>query len=367
MNPICVRPRPGFVVAGTLWVFNRKEPAVGASGTDVERVAVIGDGQMGLVMADALAAAGRRVRLWGPFPDHVRDLASSRVTERLPGFEIPRSIDIRVDASEALEDAELVLCAIPCQFIRPVFEGLREDLQGSPILVSVAKGVEIGSLERPTEVLGSVFPGRSLPAVCLSGPTIASELARHQIATMVAAGDDRAATGAVQRAFSTSWLRIYTSDDVAGVELAGAVKNVIAIAAGILDGIEAGTNAKSALLARGLAEIVRFGVALGCRPETFFGIAGVGDLATTCFSPEGRNRSCGEAIGRGISLAHHLEETRCVVEGVATTEAIMTLVERHGVDAPIMTAVNDVLFRDVSPRDAIHELLSREAGPEVVG
>jgi glycerol-3-phosphate dehydrogenase (NAD(P)+) len=338
-----------------------------AEATGPRRTTVIGDGQMGLVMADALRAGGHQVRLWGPFEEHVNELALSRCSDRLPGFQLSEDIEVLSDPTAALEGAELVLCAIPCQFIRPVFERLRESIHGRPVLVSVAKGVEIDSLQRPTEIFDSLFGEADLPTVCLSGPTIAGELARHQIAIMVAAGRDQAAVDLVQELFSTGWIRIYTSTDVIGVELAGAVKNVVAIAAGILDGIDAGMNAKSALLARGLAEIVRLGSAMGARPETFFGVAGVGDLATTCFSPEGRNRSCGEAIGRGIPLARYLEESRCVVEGVATTPAIMAMVERHEVEVPILSAVNDVLFKGVPPRDAIQGLLSREAGAEIIG
>ena len=314
------------------------------------RMTVIGDGQMGLVMAEALACGDHQVRLWGPFPDHVEQLARTRLSDRLPGYRLGESIEVCTDARHALEGADLVVCASPCQFVRSVFMKLKDQLDGSPVLVSVAKGVEIESLERPTEILDSIFDGSGCSTVCLSGPTIASELARHQIAIMVAAGADPAATEFVQDAFSTRWLRIYTSSDVLGVEFAGAIKNVVAIAAGILDGLGAGMNAKSALLARGLAEIVRLGSAMGARPETFFGVAGVGDLATTCFSPEGRNRSCGEAIGRGVPLERYLEESMCVVEGVATTRAIMTLVERFEVEVPILSAVNDVLFEGVSAR-----------------
>jgi len=331
------------------------------------RVAVIGDGQMGLVMADALLASGHEVMLWGPFEESLAALEASRTSERLPGFTLDPGIRVESDAAIALDGVGMILCAIPCQFIRPVFEGLRGHIHGTPVIVSVSKGVEIETLERPTQIFGSVLEGRGLPAVCLSGPTIAGELARHQLATMLVASNDDTAALRVQSAFSTAWLRIYTTDDVLGVELAGAVKNVVAIAAGILDGIDAGMNAKSALLARGLAEIVRLGVAMGAKAETFFGVAGVGDLATTCFSPEGRNRSCGEAIGSGMPLETYLEESRCVVEGVATTRAIMKLVRRHDVDAPILSAVNDVLFGGVSPGEAIRGLLAREAGREIVG
>lgn len=332
-----------------------------------QSVAVIGDGQMGLVMADLLESNGHDVRVWGPFPDHVEELARTRRSPRLPGYQAPDSILISPNAESVLQGARLVICAIPCQFIRPVFSGLGEHLDAAPILVSVAKGIEVQSLLRPTEVLHSVLGVHGGPGVCLSGPTIATELVAHQIATMVTASEDSQAAGIVQKTFSTPWIRIYTHDDLVGVEFAGAVKNVVAIAAGILDGLGQGFNAKSALLARGLAEIVRLGEAINARRETFFGLSGVGDLATTCFSPDGRNRSCGEAIGAGMTLKEYLAGSQCVVEGVETTRAMVQLAKTHGVEVPIIDAVHSVLFEGVSPRVAIEDLLSRGAGSETIG
>lgn len=337
------------------------------SGIEKRRVTVVGDGQMGLVMADAINAGGHEVRVWGPFEDHVLDLKASRTSDRLPGFELPETVAVVPDAHHALAGADIVVCAIPCQFIRPVFKDLVASFETKPTVVSVAKGIENETLQRPTEIIQDVLGDRCGSTVCFSGPTIATELADHMIATMVAASSDPAASLLTQQVMSTRWLRVYTNEDLIGVEIAGAVKNVVAIAAGVLDGLGHGTNAKSALLARGLAEIVRFGVAMGAEPETFFGIAGVGDLATTCFSRDGRNRSCGEAIGKGMPLEDYLRESNCVVEGVATTKSIMQLVERLEVDVPIMMAVNSVLFEGVPPREAIQGLLAREAGREIVG
>jgi glycerol-3-phosphate dehydrogenase (NAD(P)+) len=184
---------------------------------------------------------------------------------------------------------------------------------------------------------------------------------------MVVASDDAALAERVQQLFGTSWLRIYTHHDLLGIELAGAVKNVIAIAAGICDGLHAGSNAKSALLARGLAEITRLGAAMGASPQTFFGIAGVGDLATTCFSPEGRNRSCGEALGKGMALDAYLASIPFVVEGVATTKGVMELARKYRVEMPIVSAVHAVLFEQVDPIDAIGLLMRREQKAERVG
>jgi glycerol-3-phosphate dehydrogenase (NAD(P)+) len=232
----------------------------------------------------------------------------------------------------------------------------------------VTKGIEDGTLLRPSEVIAQAVPspgGRAV--VVLSGPTIAAELAERKPATMVSACADAALAERVQRTFAMPWLRIYTNHDVVGVEVAGAAKNVVALAAGMVDGLGLGSNAKSALLARGLAEIVRLGTALGARPETFFGIAGVGDLATTCFSPEGRNRSCGEAIGRGEALEAYLARTDSVVEGVATSRALLALAGRHGVEMPIVRAVESILFHGTTPAEAIRALMGREAGAERVG
>src|SRR5690606_24848097 len=214
--------------------------------------------------------------------------------------------------------------------------------------------------------LHDALPISPRPLGCLSGPTIASELIRCLPATMVAASDHPRFAQRLQAAFTTSWMRVYTHTDLLGVELAGATKNVIAIAAGVIDGLQAGYNAKSALLARGLAEIARLGHAMGAAPETFYGIAGVGDLATTCFSPEGRNRSCGEALGRGMKLQEHLERSRSVVEGVATTRSVVDLARKYRVEMPITEAVHAVLFEGLDPLDGITRLMSRELKDERV-
>jgi glycerol-3-phosphate dehydrogenase (NAD(P)+) len=198
----------------------------------------------------------------------------------------------------------------------------------------------------------------------LSGPSIATELAQHKPATMVASSSDSTVAKSVQDLFDVPWLRIYSHDDPLGVELAGATKNVIALAAGMLDGLGIGVNAKSALLARGIAEIARLGAAMGAQVDTFFGVAGVGDLATTCFSPSGRNRSCGERLGRGESLDEVLASTTSVVEGVPTTKAVKRLAEEKGVEMPITAAVHAILFEGLSPTDAIRELMRREQKAE---
>lgn len=363
-----------------------KQGSVGRNpgGTDSAgrpKVAILGLGQMGLVCAGVLAGKaggtggaggagqGPEIVMWGHSVDEAGELTQTRKSDRLPGFELPESVRVTHKEGEALRKADLIVIAIPVQFIRSVFERVRRSVPDAAGLLSVAKGIENESLMTPTQIMLDVLeesPG-TRPVGVLSGPTIAGELARCLPATMIVASDDAGLADRVQALFSTSYLRVYTSEDVLGVELAGAVKNVVAIAAGGLDGLQAGYNAKSALLARGLAEITRLGVAMGASRETFFGLAGAGDLATTCFSPEGRNRSCGEALGRGEKLDDYLKRVKWVVEGVATSKSVMGLAKKYEVEMPIASAVYAVLYKGLDPIEGIGRLMSRELKAERVG
>lgn len=349
----------------------------GSQTRDRTTVTILGVGQMGLVCANILAAPDRlssspvAVRLWGHNLDEAGRLAQTRRSPRLPGLILHDDVRVAISDADALAGANVIVSAIPVQYIRSAWDRLRPHVPTSAAIVSVAKGIENGTLLRPLQVIADVMSddpdGRPRDMGVLSGPTIAAELARCLPATMVAASEMPAFAECVQELFATSWLRVYTHPDTLGVELAGATKNIIAIAAGILDGLSAGFNAKSALLARGLAEIARLGAALGAQPETFFGIAGVGDLATSCFSPEGRNRSCGEALGRGEPLADYLARTTSVVEGVATTRSVLELAQRARVEMPITAAVHAVLFESVDPLTAIAGLMRRELKGERIG
>jgi len=348
--------------------------------SDRPRVVVLGVGQMGLVCASMLTAgsvgvgAGERpeVVIWGRNADDVGELAQTRRSARLPGFVLPEGVRVSI-RDEELGGADVIVSAIPVQFSRDVWRRLRQYIPRETRvgIVSVAKGIENETLLRPSqilaEVLGDDLDGKPRPIGVLTGPTIAAELARCLPATMIAASDDAAFAAQIQRMFSSSWLRVYTNSDMLGAEIAGAVKNVIAIAAGVLDGLQGGYNAKSALLARGLAEIARLGAAMGASPETFFGIAGVGDLATSCFSPEGRNRSLGEALGKGQKLDAYLKKSPYVVEGVPTTRSVVDLARKYRVEMPITSAVHAVLFEGLDPLSAIGQLMSRELKGERVG
>ncbi|MBM4112381.1 MAG: NAD(P)-dependent glycerol-3-phosphate dehydrogenase [Phycisphaerae bacterium] len=330
-----------------------------------ERVSIVGDGQMGIVLAWTLAQRGVPCALWGPFERDLEALRRERRSPRMPSIELPPSVEVTADAGAALAKCTIAVNAIPTQFIASAWKSVAPSLPRGALLVSVAKGFEAGTHRLPSSVLRSaVGRAESTPVVVLTGPTIAAELARRLPATMLAACADADGALRVQAAFAAPWIRIYTHDDPIGAEVAGALKNVIAIAAGIVDGLELGFNAKSALLARGLVEMVRLGTALGAKAETFFGIAGVGDLATTCFSPEGRNRSCGEALGRGETLERHLASTRSVVEGVETARSVVQFARERAIEVPIMDAVSRILFEGLPAREAIRELMTREPKEE---
>ena len=326
-------------------------------------VAVIGDGQMGLALADALAYKGVDVTLWGPFKEDIDQLSASRTSPRLAEFTLHDSITATSNGQKALADVDAAINAIPTQFIRRVWAELASELPEGVPIGCVAKGIEIETQLLPTQILEESI-GKGHAACVLSGPTIATELIRRQPAVLVASSSDDSVAIQMQELFDVPWLRIYTHGDPLGVELAGALKNVIAIAAGICDGMQLGDNAKSAMLARGLAEISRLGVEMGAQLETFFGIAGVGDLATTCFSPHGRNRTCGERLGKGEELQTITETMGSVIEGVSTTKAVRALATEYDVEMPISEAMYSMLFENLAIQDAISSLMSRDLRAE---
>lgn len=323
-------------------------------------VTIIGDGGMGSVCAMLLCENGVATTLWGHDAGYVAEMSRRRENVRfLPGYALPEALRYEADDAAACAGAELIVSAVPCQFLRATWQRLSRYVPAGVPVVSVTKGIEIGALRRPTEILREVAGAERVYAV-LSGPTIADELAQRLPATATVACEDCDAAQAIQKTFTTAMFRVYTNDDVIGVELAGAMKNVIAIAAGTIDGIRAGDNAKAALLCRGLAEIERLGVAMGAQERTFTGLSGLGDLVTTCISPMGRNRSFGERLGKGMSAAEALEATHCVVEGAATCGAVLELARRHGVEMPITEAINAVIKGQKDIGSAIAELMGRQ-------
>ncbi len=331
-----------------------------------KNISIIGDGGMGTVLGMLLCEKGMSARMWGYDAEQLGEFARRRENMKfLPGYRIPDSLVLEPDDASIMAGVDLVVSAVPCQYMRRVWERLKDHLPENVPIVSVAKGIENGTLLRPTQVLADVIGGNVQCAV-LSGPTIADELARKLPATACAAAEDTDLAEAVQHIFSDDvpWLRVYSNTDVLGVELAGAMKNVIAIAAGIIDGLGLGDNAKAALLTRGLAEITRLGLAMGARQETFAGLTGLGDLVTTCISPTGRNRSFGERIGRGVSVEQAKGVTESVVEGIATCESVVALADRYDVEMPITQAIYHVIFKGKSVQAALSDLMSRRLKPE---
>jgi glycerol-3-phosphate dehydrogenase (NAD(P)+) len=331
-----------------------------------ERVTILGDGAMATVCSILLSQGGHGVTMWGAFEESIERLIQNRENQRLlRGAKIPPDVRLTADDASCFQNCTLILSAVPTQYMRSVLHRLKGSLPAGVPIISVSKGIENDTLLRPTQVIADVLPmGKTPPLAVLSGPNIAAELAKYLPGTAVVASADRALAERVQQAFSTQWFRVYTNTDVIGVELAGASKNVIAIAAGILDGLAAGNNAKAALVTRGLVEITRLGLAMGADEGTFKGLAGLGDLMTTCVSPEGRNRTVGEQLGKGKKLQDILGSMDSVAEGVPTTRAVRELARRNRVEMPITQAVYSVLFENKDVLDALAELMTREPKPE---
>lgn len=314
-------------------------------------------------MAVHLARKGYRVRLWGAFPDYVRQVRKTRINSKfLPGVKIPPKVELVTDLKSAIQGCGLVVLAVPSQYLQGVLECLKHlDLRGKAFL-SVIKGIDCASLMRMSQIIEKSL-GR-VPLAVLSGPTIAMEVAREIPTTAVIAARDAKFAQALQTIFHSRHFRIYTNDDVVGVELGGSVKNIIAIASGVCDGLGFGTNTKAAILTRGLAEMTRLGKALGARKETFFGLTGLGDLVTTCMSPRSRNRSVGEALGKGRSIKQITSSMQMVAEGVETAKAVHRLDQKLRIDMPITREVYRIIYKNKKPRKAVEDLMRRQRKAE---
>ncbi|MFO0917893.1 MAG: NAD(P)H-dependent glycerol-3-phosphate dehydrogenase [Planctomycetaceae bacterium] len=323
------------------------------------KVAVLGSGAMATACSILLAEHDdQSVAMWARNPLYAEEMQRTRENHRLlPGVRLPDKLEISADLPAVLKDAGFLVVAIPTQFLRASLTQIRAALNQPRPVVSVVKGLENGTFLRPSEIIAETLGIRAV--VALSGPSHAEEIARGMPATLVAAGADLALARQVQRMFNTPRFRVYTNLDLVGVELAAALKNVIAIAAGISDGLGYGDNAKSALMTRGLVEMTRFGVRFGADAATFSGLAGIGDLITTCISPFGRNRSVGQRLGKGESLAQILATMNAVAEGVTTARSVYDIAEQEGIDVPIMSEVYRVLFEGKSPTEATNSLMLR--------
>lgn len=328
------------------------------------KIAVLGDGGWGTTLAILLYRKGFKVTLWGAFADYVAYLNKKRINTRfLPGIRIPRNIEITHDLKSAIYEKQLIILAIPSQYIRKVLRKIKKiGYSKDALYLNVTKGIEVQTLKGMSELIHDELGNIKLAV--LSGPTIAQEVVRDIPTTAVIASRDKRLRKYLQNIFSTERLRIYTNSDVIGVELGGSLKNIIAIAAGISDGLGFGTNTKAAILSRGLAEISRLGHAMGARSRTFSGISGLGDLVTTCISPYSRNRFVGEQIGKGKSLRQIKAHMQMVAEGVPTTKSAYALSLKYKVDMPITREVYFVLYKNKSPLKAVKDLMRRKGREE---
>ena len=327
------------------------------------RCAVIGAGAWGTAIADRLARNGHDVLLWARELDVVDGINSTQVNTRfLAGIPLVSSLRATGDMGEALRDASLVVYAAPSHVLRPVVAQCASQIAAGAVLSVATKGIERDTHALMTDVVEQEAPGHAVVAV--SGPSFAAEVAQGQPTAVVAACREISAATLVQEAMSAKAFRVYTSDDVIGVELGGALKNVMAVATGILDGLGMGFNPRAALITRGLAEMSRLGVALGAKADTFAGLAGLGDLVLTCTGALSRNRAVGVAIGQGMTLDEALAGKESVAEGILNTRSAKALADSVGIEMPIVDAAYRILFEGQAPRDAVAELMARDLRPE---
>lgn len=326
-------------------------------------IAVVGGGAWGTALAHAFAEREHHVMLWAREPDVVAHINTQHANPRfLPGARLHDGVRASESMAQVLSTASCVVFAAPSHVLRLVTRQGAAAVAPGATLVVATKGVERETLCLMTDVVEAELPGRAV--VALSGPSFALEVAHGQPTAMVAASRSAEARELVQRALGKGSIRIYTNDDVPGVELGGALKNVMAVATGVAEGVGLGLNSRAALITRGLAEMTRLGMAVGARAETFAGLAGMGDLVLTCTGALSRNRAVGIEVGKGVPLEEILASTESVAEGVLTTQSALALALRHGVEMPIASAVARVLFEGCPPRDVIADLMGRELRPE---
>jgi glycerol-3-phosphate dehydrogenase (NAD(P)+) len=330
-------------------------------------VGVVGAGSWGTALAALLAKKGHRVSIWAREPEVVRDIQEIHENRTfLPGARLPRSLEASTRLQDVVAEKEMVLSVVPSQFVSSVFGGVAEALHAEVQVISASKGIEVSTGKRMDEVLSGFLTSEQAHRLTfLSGPSFAKEVAEEQpTAVVVASRSDRAAELA-QAAFQTEYFRVYTNPDVLGVELGGALKNVIALAAGAVAGLGFGQNTLAALITRGLAEITRLGVAMGADPATFSGLAGMGDLVLTCTGALSRNRTVGYRLGRGETLQEILADMRGVAEGVKTVQAVRELARAVQVEMPISDQVHALLWEGRAPAEAVRNLMLRQPRPEV--
>ena len=334
------------------------------------KICVLGAGTWGIALASLLVKNCHDVTVWSALPDEIEYLRNNNTHKNLPGAVIPEGIDYVTDISAALRGVQLVLFVVPSAFIRSTARLAAPFIKSGMIIVNASKGIEKGTHKTMTEVisdeLSSYDPTLDCKVAALSGPTHAEEVARGLPTSIVSACEDEEISFRIAKAFANSCMRVYANTDLRGVEVAGALKNIIALAAGISRGMGFGDNAAAMLMTRGIAEITRMGIALGCNPDTFRGLAGIGDLIVTCSSRHSRNNRCGELIGRGMTYEDASREIGMVVEGYHALSAAIELADKYGVEMPITRAVDSVLNKGQTVKDAILSLMNRDLKNELV-
>ncbi len=330
----------------------------------MENVAVLGDGAWGTALAMVLAERGASVIQWSYSSERALEMQTSRTNRKyLPGYRMPDGVTVTAEAA-AMAHADLIFSVVPSQFLNAVLSGLKPHFKRARPFVSATKGLEFPTHRRATEIILETLGPRSIAV--LSGPSLAGEVVQHMPTAVVAASRDLGLALRVQDLLTTEHFRVYTSQDPVGVELGGALKNVLAIAGGMVDGLRLGDNTKAALLTRGQAEMARLGTVLGGQTDTFHGLSGIGDLVVSCMSSQGRNRQVGERIGRGETLDRILPTIPGVPEGVLTSKAVMQLAEEHGIELPICHEIHEVLYRGKDPLQAVADLMTRQQKDEVM-
>lgn len=329
----------------------------------IKNITVIGDGGWGTTLALHLIKRNYHVTLWGPFPEYIQEMKRTKENRKfLHSIKLPAALKLTSNLAEALASGQLIVFATPSQYARATLKKIKQHNIRGKIFLSVTKGVEEKTLLRMSEIFKQELG--SVSVAVLSGPTIAREVALGIPTTAVIASKNKNLAETLQTIFNSNTFRIYTNTDVIGVELGGSIKNVVAIACGICDGLKFGTNTKAAIVTRGLAEMARLGVALGAREKTFSGLTGLGDLATTCFSPQSRNRSVGQLIGEGRPIKKILSSMDMVAEGVETVKGVYSLSRKLKIPMPITEAVYNILYKNKKPLQAVTSLMSRQTKAE---
>lgn len=330
------------------------------------KIGVLGAGTWGMALARMLCVSGNEVTVWSALEREIDEFSATRRHPNLPGMVIPEALLFTKDIAQVCRDKEILLFAVPSPFVRGTARKAAPYIKNDQIIVDVAKGIEADTLFTMTQIIADELKNPAVKLVALSGPTHAEEVAKDLPTTIVSACADMAAAERVQRVFGNTCMRVYTNDDVLGVELCGAMKNIMALGSGVALGLGYGDNTKAALITRGMAEITRLGTAMGCSSQTFYGLAGIGDLIVTATSVHSRNNRCGLLLGQGVAPADAIRQVGMVVEGINALPAAMKLARKYRVEMPIVAAVNAVVNENADPREAVAKLMQREQTTEVV-